>query len=119
MVTDVREEENGVFHLWGVTASGDSVLARIPDFEPYFYVTAPEQSCEEHEDDTSALVGTLNRCAAEVTRPSRRRTFGMSAVVRGSTSEVDGVSWSTLLAIADTRWKKALRTRSEVANSLR
>ena len=67
MVTDVREEENGVFHLWGVTADGDSVLARIPDFEPYFYVTAPEQSCDAQQDDSSALVGTLNRCAATLT----------------------------------------------------
>ncbi len=61
MVTDVREEENGVFHLWGVTARGDSVLARVPDFEPYFYVSAPDQTAEVSPDAVSALIGALNR----------------------------------------------------------
>ena len=62
MVTDVREEDNGVFHLWGVTASGDSVLARIPDFEPYFYVTAPEETGNpEQQEDMTALIDVLNR----------------------------------------------------------
>ena len=62
MVTDVREEENGVFHLWGVTSRGDSVLARVPDFEPYFYVSAPDQTAEVTPEDVSALIGALNRC---------------------------------------------------------
>ena len=62
MVTDVREEENGVFHLWGVMARGESVLARVPDFEPYFYVTAPDQTAEVPADAVSALIGALNRC---------------------------------------------------------
>ena len=62
MVTDVREEENGAFHLWGVTSRGESVLARVPDFEPYFYVSAPDQTAEVPPDDASALISALNRC---------------------------------------------------------
>ena len=61
MVTDVREEDNGVFHLWGVTSRGESVLARVPDFEPYFYVSAPDQT-DVPPDGVSSLIGALNRC---------------------------------------------------------
>ena len=62
MVTDVREEENGSFHLWGVTSHGESVLARVPDFEPYFYVSAPDQTGDVPPDAAATLIGALNRC---------------------------------------------------------
>ena len=41
MVTNIDEEANGQFHLWGVTPAGQSVLVRINDFRPYFLIAAP------------------------------------------------------------------------------
>lgn len=41
MVLDVVEEAGGRFNLWGVTPSRASVLIRVPDFQPYFYMAAP------------------------------------------------------------------------------
>ena len=41
MVTNIDEEANGRFHLWGVTPAGQSVLVRINDFRPYFLIAAP------------------------------------------------------------------------------
>ena len=43
MLLDIVEQPNGHFHLWGTTPEGSSVLARVQDFEPYIYVTAPVQ----------------------------------------------------------------------------
>lgn len=41
MVTDIVEESHGKFAVWGVTLQGSSVLVRVPDFQPYFYIAAP------------------------------------------------------------------------------
>lgn len=41
MVTNIDEEAHGRFHLWGVTADGQSVLVRVTDFRPYFLIAAP------------------------------------------------------------------------------
>ena len=43
MVTDISEDSRGRFSLWGSTPDGRSVLARVQDFEPYFYFAAPVQ----------------------------------------------------------------------------
>ena len=43
MLLDIVEQPNGHFYLWGTTPEGSSVLARVQDFEPYIYVTAPVQ----------------------------------------------------------------------------
>jgi DNA polymerase delta subunit 1 len=43
MALDIVDEAGGGrFHVWGVTEDGASVLVRITDFEPYFYVAVPE-----------------------------------------------------------------------------
>ncbi len=41
MVLDVVEESGGRFNVWGVTPSRSSVLLRVADFQPYFYMAAP------------------------------------------------------------------------------
>lgn len=44
MVTDIADEAAGVFHIWGNTPEGASVLLRVHDFQPYFYIAGPVQS---------------------------------------------------------------------------
>jgi hypothetical protein len=41
MVLDVTEEQHGRFNVWGVTPCGASVLVRVQDYFPYFYIAAP------------------------------------------------------------------------------
>lgn len=41
MVTDVVDESGGRFHIWGNTPDGASVLVRVQDFQPYFYIAGP------------------------------------------------------------------------------
>ena len=41
MVLDVLEEPGGRFNIWGKTNLGESVLVRIDDFTPYFYMAQP------------------------------------------------------------------------------
>ena len=41
MVLDVIEEAAGRYHIWGKTDEGRSVLCRVNDFAPYFYIAAP------------------------------------------------------------------------------
>ncbi len=42
MVLDIAEEGSGRFHIWGTQQEGRSVLVRVIDFQPYFYMAAPE-----------------------------------------------------------------------------
>lgn len=45
MALDIVDEAGGGrFHVWGVTEDGASVLVRIADFEPYFYIAVPENT---------------------------------------------------------------------------
>lgn len=44
MVTDIADEAAGVFHVWGNTPEGSSVLLRVHDFQPYFYIAGPLQA---------------------------------------------------------------------------
>ena len=44
MVTDVVDEAAGAFHVWGNTPDGSSVLLRVHDFQPYFYIAGPLQA---------------------------------------------------------------------------
>ena len=44
MVTDVVDESAGRFHIWGNTPEGASVLVRVQDFQPYFYIAGPLQT---------------------------------------------------------------------------
>lgn len=56
MVTQIEEEPNGRFHLWGVTAEGESVLSRVNDFRPYFLMAAPtRQASNARNADTGSL----------------------------------------------------------------
>lgn len=41
MVTDIAEEDDGQFAIWGVSGSGSSVLVTATGFQPYLYVAAP------------------------------------------------------------------------------
>ena len=41
MVLDVLEEAGGRFNIWGKSNGGESVLVRINDFTPYFYMAQP------------------------------------------------------------------------------
>ena len=44
MVTDVADEAHGIFHIWGNMPEGASVLLRVHDFQPYFYIAGPVQA---------------------------------------------------------------------------
>ncbi|KAL0056285.1 hypothetical protein WJX82_009537 [Trebouxia sp. C0006] len=44
MVTDIADEAAGVFHIWGNAPDGSSVLLRVHDFQPYFYIAGPLQA---------------------------------------------------------------------------
>ncbi|DBA67150.1 TPA: hypothetical protein ACH3X2_001471 [Trebouxia sp. C0005] len=44
MVTDIADEAAGVFHIWGNASDGSSVLLRVHDFQPYFYIAGPLQA---------------------------------------------------------------------------
>lgn len=41
MVLDVVEESGGRFHIWGTSPEWGSVLVRVSDFQPYFYMATP------------------------------------------------------------------------------
>ena len=41
MAFDIVEEQSGSFCVWGRTTTDKSVLVRVDDFEPYFYVRSP------------------------------------------------------------------------------
>ena len=41
MVTDISDESAGAFHIWGNTPEGATVLLRVHDFQPYFYIAGP------------------------------------------------------------------------------
>jgi hypothetical protein len=43
MLTDIEEEGNGVFLLWGLSLSNQqgTVLLVVPDYTPFFYLPCP------------------------------------------------------------------------------
>ena len=41
VVLDIYSESGGVFHVWGTTPEGESVLVRVQDFSPHFCISAP------------------------------------------------------------------------------
>ena len=47
MVTDIADEAAGVFHIWGNAPDGSSVLLRVHDFQPYFYIAGPLQAVRQ------------------------------------------------------------------------
>ncbi len=47
MLLDVEEGPHGAYHLWGRTCNGQSVLLRVPDFAPYFFLHAPVPAGEQ------------------------------------------------------------------------
>ena len=47
MVTDIADEAAGVFHIWGHAPDGSSVLLRVHDFQPYFYIAGPLQAVRQ------------------------------------------------------------------------
>lgn len=69
MVLDVLEETGGRFNIWGKTDVGESVLVRINDFTPYFYMAQPvlasldEGQANEFDQATCThLQRALNGC---------------------------------------------------------
>ncbi|KAL3139857.1 hypothetical protein ABBQ38_004153 [Trebouxia sp. C0009 RCD-2024] len=67
MVTDVADEAQGSFHIWGNTPEGASVLLRVQDFQPYFYIAGPVQAgrqangtAAEAEMDDAACVALMH-----------------------------------------------------------
>ena len=62
-VLDIYPESGGMFHVWGTTSEGASVLIRIQDFSPHFCITAPTLEVPWH----SALCSRSSTpCLAEV-----------------------------------------------------
>lgn len=51
MVTDVVNESAGRFHIWGNTPEGATVLVRVQDFQPYFYIAGPMQTVSTMSDN--------------------------------------------------------------------
>lgn len=51
MLLDVDEEAGGKFSLWGTTPDHKSVLIRVTDYTPYYYMPAPLMMTQhgEHE----------------------------------------------------------------------
>ncbi|KAA6423641.1 MAG: DNA polymerase delta catalytic subunit, partial [Trebouxia sp. A1-2] len=41
---NIADEAAGVFHIWGNASDGSSVLLRVHDFQPYFYIAGPLQA---------------------------------------------------------------------------
>lgn len=41
MVLDVKAQSNGEMHLWGRSPVHGSVLVRVADYCPYFYIPCP------------------------------------------------------------------------------
>ena len=54
MVLDVMEEAGGRFNVWGKTNGGQSVLVRINDFMPYFYMAQPTHADSEGGPNSQA-----------------------------------------------------------------
>ncbi|KAK9916419.1 hypothetical protein WJX75_002409 [Coccomyxa subellipsoidea] len=54
MVLDVMEEAGGRFNVWGKTNGGQSVLVRINDFMPYFYMAQPTHADTEAGPNSQA-----------------------------------------------------------------
>jgi DNA polymerase delta subunit 1 len=77
MVLDITEEPGGRFYVWGATAAGASVLVRVEDFEPYFYVAAPRRAAGGAAIDwaapgeCAAVAAALNRGAPADGRVAR------------------------------------------------
>lgn len=56
MVLDVVEEAaSGRFRVWGVCPQGRSVCLTVDDFEPYFYIAAPERPVPGSYPEPGAL----------------------------------------------------------------
>lgn len=60
MVTDIADEAAGVFHIWGNAPDGLSVLLRVHDFQPYFYIAGPLQAVRH-------IARNCKQCAAHHT----------------------------------------------------
>lgn len=41
MVLDVIEDTGGRYQVWGKTDEGHSIVVRVTDFQPYFYMATP------------------------------------------------------------------------------
>jgi hypothetical protein len=49
MVLDVIEDAGGRFQVWGKTDEGCTILVKVNDFQPYFYMATPtHQASLEH-----------------------------------------------------------------------
>jgi hypothetical protein len=81
MVLDVIEETPGRYHVWGKTDDGRSVLCRVQDFQPYFYIAAPVHAASLPPH----ALGTPPACTAWSSH-SRILTCGQFAVPRRCTS---------------------------------
>lgn len=58
-----------------------SVLVRVPDFHPYFYIPAPEQPGSTHPDALLQLQTLLNRFAQVDTRTSWPSAVGSRVII--------------------------------------
>jgi hypothetical protein len=48
MLTDVEEENNGNILLWGITQDRKTVLACVPDYQPYFLMPCPYKTSQSN-----------------------------------------------------------------------
>lgn len=73
----------GRFHVWGTTPGGASVLLRLPNFQPYFYVAAPKAQAEGADQDVEWDQHQLQRLQA------RRRALPPYAAERRQMPNVE------------------------------
>eukprot|EP00887_Chlorella_sp_A99_P005178 scaffold1.g5178.t1 len=83
MVLDVAEAPRGGFHVWGSTPGAASVLVRVLDFQPHFWVAAPSPAGQADGDagapawDAARLAGL--RDALNRAMPPDARLAGVEA----------------------------------------
>ncbi len=93
MVLDVLEEPGGRFNIWGKTNVGQSVLVRISDFTPYFYMAQPVlasldegQASDFDQATCTRLQRALNGCVNLLKHRNRKHWLNSFSFQRSNTT---------------------------------
>ena len=79
MVTDVADEAHGVFHVWGNTPEGISVLLRVHNFQPYFYIAGPVQAVSSQPLSLCCIAAYRPVCLTLLTKQQYSSMYRPSA----------------------------------------
>lgn len=80
-IEDYNEPKLGpTLRLFGVTADGNSVLAHVHGFRPYFFVAAPSGFLNKDLDSLKDTINVSLLLWHSVIRPDRQGIVGMTAV---------------------------------------